>query len=1436
MSSALAGISEPQGFERALGLHRAGSLAQAALIYRSVIASGEPCAVEARINLGAILDQEGRHEEALGQYRQALAERGGHPLALNNMGNSLSKLGRFAQAAASFRLALAAAPDCLEARLALGAALQRDGDAQGAIACFREALGRDPECAEAHWNLALALLIAGEFQEGWREYQWRWRRDSFTSPRRGFKEPSWDGSPLAGRRILVHGEQGLGDTIQFARYLPLVAAAGGSVLAECQCASLRPLLERIPGVSRVLVMGEKLPPFDLQVPLLSLPYLFGTTLNRLPARVPYLSPDPERLCAWSRRLPGSGHGLKVGLVWAGKALPDHFRSCAPETLAPLGQIPGVSFYSLQLPADGAETAAPFPELVDLTRDIADFGDTAALIAHLDLVISVDTSVAHLAGALGKPVWLMLPRAGDYRWLLERGDSPWYPSMRIFRQERQGEWEPVVQRVCAELTASALSHLEQAAAREPFDGWRHQLLGEFLAADGRQREATVRFSKAAQLLPGAWQPHYALGCALQFLGRIEEARQSYLSAVQLAPDLAPLQEALGITSQLVGELEGAIACYRSALALEPALVKCRYNLATAYRESGRVPEALHAFAEVTSLAPEHADAHWNLALLLLMTGEFASGWREFAWRFRKSQEAPLARWQEHPRWDGSPLAGRTVLLYGEQGLGDTLQFVRYAPLVAARGGRVLVELQSAALVRLVARVAGVSAVLVAGETPPPFDLQASLMELPAIFETDLDSIPAAVPYLHPDAEPCSGPLRSALELLAADRFLKVGLVWGGNPGHQNDANRSIGLPPLAPLAGVPDVSFYSLQLGEAAREAQLPGALPLTDLSPAIRDFSDSATLAAQLDLVLTVDTSAAHLCGGLGVPVWLLVPFIPDWRWLLERDDSPWYPTMRLFRQQSPGDWQGVVQRVAEALELEASRDIEILNNLGCALDKAGRHLDAVSVYLRALRLNGDFMPAHYNLGNSLKSLGRTPEAIDCYRRALLLDPLLAQGWHNLGLSLQEAGEMDEAGQALERALTLSPGYLEARHNLGELQQARGDLAGAEQRFREVLAQDPGYLPSLNALGIALQLQDRLEQAVDCYRQALALKPDYLHALNNLGAASRALGELGQAVECYRKVLALDPAYADARWNLALVDLLLGRFREGWQGYEWRFRKVDPIPLASFPQPHWDGSPLDGRTILLHAEQGFGDTFQFVRYAGLLAALGGVVLLQCQSQAIAPVLTTAPGVTRVLVRGEPLPEFQVHASLMSLPHLCGTLLETVPAPIPYLAAQPELAGLWRARLAGPGLKVGLIWAGRKSYKDDRKRSLNLGLFAPLAGIPGVSFYALQVGEGAEQAASPPAGLGLTDLGREVRSFADSAAILANLDLVISADTAVAHLAGALGRKVWVLLPAACDWRWLLEREDSPWYPSARLFRQRRRGDWGEVMQRVAGELAKLTKV
>ena len=267
-----------------------------------------------------------------------------------------------------------------------------------------------------------------------------------------------------------------------------------------------------------------------------------------------------------------------------------------------------------------------------------------------------------------------------------------------------------------------------------------------------------------------------------------------------------------------------------------------------------------------------------------------------------------------------------------------------------------------------------------------------------------------------------------------------------------------------------------------------------------------------------------------------------------------------------------------------------------------------------------------------------------------------------------------------------------------------------------------------------------------------------------------------------------------------------------------------------FAQPPWDGSELNGKTVLLHAEQGLGDSIQFVRYVPMVRDRGGKVVLQCQP-ALSRLFTGLPGIDRVIKNGDPIPRFDAHCPLLSLPRAFGTTLDSIPASVPYLTADPAAALDWAKRLADrPGKKVGIVWAGRAGYVGDRTRSLSLTTLAPLACASGITWYSLQKGYAAAQISDAPQGMELIDRTAELNDFADTAALIANLDLVISVDTAVAHLAGAMGKSVWTLLPYAPDWRWLLNRDDSPWYPTMRLFRQQRPGDWGEVIQRIAESL------
>lgn len=406
-----------------------------------------PMMADAHVNLGLALGKLGRLAEAEAALRRA-AGLAPHGDAHYNLGCVLLDANRPVEAVAVLQTAIAVRPDFAAAHNNLGTALRQDNRVGEAEATFRQALALDPASAEAHFNLALALLVGGDLSAGWPEYEWRWRMKAVHTVGIPRARPRWSGGRLDGRTILLHAEQGLGDTIQFLRYVPRVAALGGRVVLEVQ-PELVPLLAGFPGVAQVVARGERCD-CDCHCPLLSLAGVFATTLETIPAPIPYIMPDPRRAEAWVARL-APWPRPRVGLVWAGSPdnRNDRNRSLPFNHLDALLAVPGPTWLSLQ---KGREAPAG-SKMVDLAPDLTDFAETAAALAHVDLVVTVDTSVAHLAGAIGVPTWILLPHAPDWRWLLAREDTPWYPSARLFRQRTPGDWTGVIDRVVAEVAAN-----------------------------------------------------------------------------------------------------------------------------------------------------------------------------------------------------------------------------------------------------------------------------------------------------------------------------------------------------------------------------------------------------------------------------------------------------------------------------------------------------------------------------------------------------------------------------------------------------------------------------------------------------------------------------------------------------------------------------------------------------------------------------------------------------------------------------------------------------------------------------------------------------------------------------------------------------------------------------------------------------------------------
>lgn len=429
------------------------------------------------------------------------------------------------------------------------------------------------------------------------------------------------------------------------------------------------------------------------------------------------------------------------------------------------------------------------------------------------------------------------------------------------------------------------------------------------------------------------------------------------------------------------------------------------------------------------------------------------------------------------------------------------------------------------------------------------------------------------------------------------------------------------------------------------------------------------------------------------------------------------------------------------------------------------------------------------------------------------------------------------AAQALARALAIDPAHPEALNALGNLRMAAGDAAAAADAYRQALAARPDYAEALSNLGSALRAQGRLAEAEAALRQAIGHRPAYASALANLGLVLQEQARWTEALAAYDEALAADGEHPAARGNRAMLLLLLGRLEEGFAEYEARWRMPGfSTRHRDFGCPAWDGGPLDGKTLLVHAEQGLGSAIQFVRYAALAAVRGARVVLECQAPLLRLFRQSLVGaglpVEAVIRKGDALPPCDRHAALMSLPHLLDTTLGNIPATIPYLAANADDVATWRQRLAASSApRIGLVWAGNARHENDHNRSMPAAALAPLVAGTAASFFSLQVPAKADDLNSLPPGR-VTDLSAQLGDFADTAAVLDVLDLLITVDTAAAHLAGALGRPAGLLLPFVPEWRWLRDRSDSPWYPSLRLFRQTAPGDWQGPVAEARAVLAR----
>lgn len=504
--------------------------------------------------------------------------------------------------------------------------------------------------------------------------------------------------------------------------------------------------------------------------------------------------------------------------------------------------------------------------------------------------------------------------------------------------------------------------------------------------------------------------------------------------------------------------------------------------------------------------------------------------------------------------------------------------------------------------------------------------------------------------------------------------------------------------------------------------------------------------------------------------------------------------------------------------------------NTGLAFHQKGQMAQAQAAYNEALRLQADHFEALHLSGVLAAQTKNLTQALGLIDKSLAINAGNVSAWNNRGNTLREMKRFQDAVESYDKALALKPDYAEAYYNRGNVLRDSGQYAAAVDSYDRAIGLRSDYAEAHNSRGNALRDLLQPQAALQSYEKAISLRSDYAAAYSNRGAALGDLKHYAAAIRSYDTAIALDPNYAAARLDRSLDLLKTGNLQLGWVEYEWRWIDKSEDVSRRFPHPRWTGAePLNGKTILLHSEQGLGDTIQFCRYAKLVSDFGARVILEVQ-ESLMRVLTSLEGVEQLVARGKPLPPFDYQCPLISLPLAFKTRLENIPSADAYLTPLPDKVAQWQARLGEKTHpRVGMVWSGSAAHKNDHNRSIRLADL--IKSLPsGIQYVSLQKEVREADQHTLTSHSGILDLGREIKDFTDTAAVCELMDVVVSVDTSVAHLAGALGKAVWVLLPFNPDWRWLTDRNDSPWYSSVRLFRQSRIGDWSDVISRMGEAL------
>jgi tetratricopeptide (TPR) repeat protein len=994
-------------------------------------------------------------------------------------------------------------------------------------------------------------------------------------------------------------------------------------------------------------------------------------------------------------------------------------------------------------------------------------------------------------------------------------------------------------------------------------------------------------------------------ALKNLGKVYvtkrdsfNARRIFQQIDEILPNGVESNVGMGAVELLEGNPEKAIPYLKAAIEKDPTVGPAWANLGISYKFTGKYLEAKESLQKACEVDPLQIENRWNLSLVQLSMGEFSDGWKNYESRYESTRIAPD---RVHPPKTNLPMLkkedlvkNKTIVLLHEQGFGDTFQFFRFAQQLKEEGAGKIIAIVTKEIIDIVRTIPWIDEVRLEIKIQnEALDYWVFPMSLPHRYEiSTVDDIPKPLPYMRVGDQEFEF-WKYKLDKLGKKKF-RVGLVWAGRETHSNDVNRSIKLAVMSRLKVYQDqVDFISLQKGPREQD-KVSGDWELHRYGNLINSFTDTSGILANLDLLISIDSAPAHLAGSMGMPVWTLIPEIFDFRWMVSLETSPWYPSMRLFRQKKKESWDSVITRVGLELEklllrtekrweapiyhqsnkLNATTLAGINYYLHCALEfhEAGKYDHALDLYQLVKKISPKNIDAirniaaiyrvtdkydlalleyeygeklgfldsifYTNYANLLVQLGRYEEALSKASKALESNPQSLRSWSIVSECNQYLGNYQQALIAINKAVEID-NHQDFKFRQIFLLLQIGKQFEAKDRLLEIMESGLDTL-KLNLLAAnVFQGTGEYELANSFYKKAIDHDPLNPETYLNRGVLKATILDYEGAIDDTRKCIELDPENTEAHFHLAIYLLTLGKFDEGWREYEWRMhpnRKIfQKIVMPNYTIPLWKGESLELKTILLMPEQGNGDQIHFIRYAKWLKSLGAKVLVGSHPQLVT-ILETCPWVDCVLGEGEPI-EADYWIFTMSLPFIAKTSIENIPCEVPYLFGSKNKLTEWSERIGrrrrNPSKPlVGICWEGAASHIRNQYRSIQIEQFSTLIKNLNFEFIGIVREPGAKSSYILD-GVLIENLGVELQDFSDTAALIHHLDLLISIDSAPAHMAGAMNKRCWILLDSMPDFRWLLEGDSSPWYPSVRLFRKKLNKGWEDVINKLHYEIDSL---